>query len=205
MIVPGMLRFYFNMLSKTHASIMPAWLVAVTAFTLTASGPLHAQALLKSGDTVTWIFRLQYSSTETVNSPSQPFGGHVILDYSHGAGAGSLDYRLDFLEDFTSTEPVLTLDIHHLTGLHDQTGMPLIWLPEFSPPGDAWHDLDGVLRLTILSGEMRNVTPQISMLLPTTPGQMDYYEAVVIPEPSSVTLAALGTAVIGYRSRKRVG
>jgi hypothetical protein len=135
---------------------------------------------------------LQYDSRLEINSPDQSFGGYVMLDYSFVPQAGSLDYRLDFFEDFTSPDPLLSLPVHHLTGLQDQTGMPLLWLPEFSPPPDAWSDLDGVLRLTILSGEMKNVTPYISMLVPTSPGWMDYYQGAVIPEPSTIGLMAAG-------------
>lgn len=125
-----------------------------------------------------------------------------MLDYTHLAQAGSLDYRLDFFEDFSSIEPILSMPVHHLTGLHDGTGMPLIWVPEFTPPAGAWSDLDGVLRLTIESGQMQGLTPHISMLVPSSPWFMDYYEAVVVPEPSTLALMAVGGILFVHRFRK---
>jgi hypothetical protein len=126
-----------------------------------------------------------------------------MLDYTHLARAGSLDYRLDFFEDFTSMEPNLSLPVHHRTGLQDGTGMPLIWLPEFSPPPDAWSDFDGVLRLTIESGEMQGLTPHISMLVPTSPGFLNYYQAVVVPEPGTLALMISGGMLLYHAFRKR--
>jgi hypothetical protein len=172
---------------------------ALLAFAAGAS--LHAQSVLRPGDSITWNFLLQYSSTEAINSPDQPFGGYVMLDYSHVSLAGSLDYRLDFFEDPASPEPILSFPVHHLTGLHDQTGMPLLWVPEFSPPPDAWSDLDGMLRLTIVSGEMKNATPYISMLVPTSPGLMDYYQAVIVPEPGTLALLGLCGLLVAQRFR----
>ena len=179
-----------------HKRILTAVLALTTAVLL------HAQSVLGPGDSVAWQFQLQYDSTVEINSPYQSFGGYVMLDYSHISQAGSLDYRLDFFEDFTSLAPILSLPVRHLTGLQDQTGMPLLWLPEFSPPPDAWSDFDGVLRLTILAGEMRNVTPYISMLVPTSPGLMDYYQAVVVPEPGTVGLLALGAVLLVHQLRR---
>lgn len=166
------------------------------------AGAARAQSLLGPGDTRTWFFEFRYDSTLQINHPGQTFGGYVMLDYSPLSQAGSLDYRLEFLEDFTSAEPLLSLSVHHLTGLQDSTGMPLVWVPEFSPPPDAWGDFNGALRVTIESGQMRGLSPQISMLVPGAPGYMDYYEAVVVPEPGTLSLAGLG-ALMMYRMRRR--
>ena len=162
----------------------------------------QAQTILRPGDSLAWPFQFQYVSTEQVNSPDQPYGSYVTLDYSHFPQAGDLQYRVGLFEDFDSPQPLLSLPVDHLTSLVDQTGMPLVWLPEFSPPPDAWSDFDGVLRLTVVSGEMRNLSPHISMLVPASPGFMDYFEAAVIPEPGSLALVLVGGAfLMGRRNR----
>ena len=181
----------------THKTILTGIL------TVASSVLVQAQSILGPGESRTWQFKLEYSSTVEVNSPHQSFGGHLILGYTHLAQAGPLDYRLDFFEDFTSTEPILSMPVHHLTGLQDGTGMPLIWLPEFTPPPDAWSDFDGVLRLTVESGQMQGLTPHISMLVPKSPGFMDYYQAVVVPEPGTLALMAVGGVLLFHRFRKR--
>jgi len=174
---------------------------------LTAAAPLclEAQPVLGAGDSRTWQFEFAYRSTLEINHPDQPFGGSVLLDYVHLAGAGSLDYRLDFLEDASSLQPVLSTPVHHLTGLTDQTGMPVIWVPEFAAPEGAWSDLNGALRLTVVAGQMKNLIPQISMLSPSAPGFMNYYEAVFIPEPHTIALLALGSLFLRAGSRQPRG
>lgn len=174
---------------------------------MAAAAPLHlnAQPVLGAGDSRTWQFEFAYRSAMEINHPDQPFGGSVLLDYVHVAGAGSLDYRLDFLEDASSLQPVLSTPVHHLTGLTDQTGMPVIWVPEFAPPEGAWGDLNGALRLTVVAGQMKDLTPQISMLLPGAPGFMNYYEAAFIPEPESIVLLALGGLFLSASSRSPRG
>lgn len=182
---------------------MKCKIILTLALAFLADCSIRAQSILQSGDSITWQFQLQYESTSQINSPDQAFGGFVILDYTYLSQAGPLDYRLDFFEDSASTTPILSLPVHHLTGLEDQTGMPLIWLPEFSAPSGAWSDLNGALRLTIISGEMRAVTPYISLLTPSTPGYMDNYEAVLVPEPSIACLIGTGALLFSAFKRKQ--
>ena len=162
----------------------------------------NGATILVPGDSVTWQFQFHYDSTVQINHPSQSFGGYVILDYQF-TQAIPLQYRLDFYEDFGSPDPIQSLLVSHLTGLQDQTGMPVIWTPEFAPPFDAWSDFNGKLRITILSGEMRGLNPDITMLIPTVPGSMDYYQAQVIPEPSSMGLILVSGLLIAYRPTRR--
>lgn len=157
---------------------------------------------LVPGDSVTWQFQFHYDSTIQINSSSQGFGGYVILDYQF-IQAIPLQYRLDFYEDFNSPDPIQSLLVDHLTGLQDQTGMPLIWVPEFAPPLDAWSDLNGKLRITILSGEMRDLNPDITMLVPTVPGSMDFYQAQIVPEPGSVGFLLVSGLLIARRPARR--
>ena len=126
----------------------------------------------------------------------------MILDYQF-IQTVPLQYRLDFYEDFNSPDPLQSLFVDHLTGLNDQTGMPLIWVPEFAPPREAWSDLNGKLRITILSGEMRDLSPDITMLIPSVPGSMDFYQAQVVPEPSSMGFILVSGLLIAYRPDRR--
>ncbi len=157
---------------------------------------------LLPGDSVTWRFELIYNSTQEINSPSVPYGGYVILNYQFTQSI-PLQYRIDFYEDFNSSDPFQSLLVDHPTGLHDQMGMPVIWSPEFTPPPDAWSDLNGKLRITILSGEMRDVLPDITMLVPTIPGSLDVYQAQVVPEPSAMGFILASGLLLIYRPARR--
>ena len=125
-----------------------------------------------------------------------------MLDYQF-TQAIPLQYQLDFYEDFNSPEPFQSLLVDHPTGLHDQLGMPMGWTPEFAPPPDAWSDFNGKLRITILSGEMRDVLPDITMLVPTIPGSLDVYQAQVVPEPSALGFILVSGLLLAYRPARR--
>jgi hypothetical protein len=176
--------------------------ILVAILIMAASLTTYAQSVLGPGDSATWQFQFQYTSTEMVNSPDQSYGGYVALGYAAIYGAGPLEYRVEFFEDFNSLQPVMSVDVPH-SKIIARLGGGLLWLPEFAPPADAWADLDGALRISVLSGQMRNLAMDTSLLVPASPGQMDYYQAVVVPEPGTLGLLAVGAVLSASRFRRR--
>jgi hypothetical protein len=142
-------------------------------------GSLRAQLLLSPGQSYTHTFLgtdLQYFGSGFPGSNPRGFATFYTDPARSTPGA---TYTVDLFENDSSESAIRTV-----TGTGDVTANAV----------NAWQDLQGVARITVNSGDVFFNTLVVNVFRPDGEGSYEQYSSgnVPVPEPGTVTLAALG-------------
>jgi hypothetical protein len=162
-------------------------LVIVSGF----SASLQAQLLLTPGQSYTYEFNSLAPYGNGLSSPYPNGHGRAIF-YSDAAGSTpGASFTVDLFENDLSESPVGSA-----TGSGNVSAVG---------PG-AWHDFQGLARVTVNSGNVLLDSVVIDVFIPSGFGDYDQYSSgtVPVPEPTTTTLGALGVVgLVGWSFRKR--
>jgi hypothetical protein len=173
-------------------------IILFTFTLLVACAPSHSQITLNAGDTFTY----QFSTLPFYNpDPFAAVGSLWSVDIPPFSANSPLTIRLETFENDLNENPIASR-------VFDSTELPGFSVLAIDAIG-AWQDLQGAVRITMLSGSWQFNALYISAALPTAGGDPDLYllQFTPVPEPATISLllvSSLGFGVMIWRGRKRI-
>jgi len=173
--------------------VPPILLLCATCLSTLGQG----QLILSAGDSYTLEFSdLALEGPWPLDDPRPtPFGQVGVAHYGFEAGDSLL---IEMFEDTTAEPPVGTGGWDWPEGTV-QSPPPPLFIESFG----AWQDLQGVIRLTMLSGSVTIVDVTAFAVRDEVDGRFRYLSAIPLPEPSGAMLAFVGIGALFLRLRLR--
>jgi len=154
-------------------------------------GSLQAQLLLTPGQSYTFTFNTLDPFGNGLNSPYPNGQGRAIFYTDPLGSTPDASFTVDLFENDAGGSVIGTS-----TGSGNVSAVA---------PG-AWHDFQGLARVTVNSGSVLFNSVVVDVFVPSGFGDFDQYSSgtVPVPEPGTISLAALGAVgLIGWTFRRR--
>jgi hypothetical protein len=153
--------------------VLPLLLLALVRLSASGQG-----VILGPGDS----FQFEFSSLQYAG-PAQNYGSSLAVDFALGSFMENESLRLELFSN-TFSDTALAGTYQGTSNPNAYYGIVVVW---GSPSQPYWPDLQGAVRVSMLSGSAEVTAIQIQQVV----GGSLYFQRFSVPEPSALSLFAM--------------
>lgn len=168
-------------------------LLLIAAILTTGAFTGASQVLLHGGDTYTYQFNTLPFESHVTNGVAAPFGFFSLPIFPSDLGPTGM-LRMEMFENTTSETPIFSRTLTSSSSLGDTHATAV----------GAWGDVQGAIRLTMLSGSLTINIFSLEAVTAASPSGFDVYGdrvIPVVPEPGPFALVGLSSLTVAFCRR----